>query len=56
MEKSLERVGDWVCMLPKHRGLKWKEVVAQDPNYCKWLLDNGVVKNENVKQYLIAHT
>lgn len=32
------------CPLTKHKGEKWANVLLEDPDYCRWCVDNGKVQ------------
>lgn len=36
----------FVCNMPKHKGVLWKDVIDDDPDYVEWLLDNRKLRSE----------
>ena len=53
---AMQRVADWVCFFPKHKGTPWREVVRKDEQYVKWVLgEKGLLRKDNafkVRLYL----
>lgn len=55
---SMERVADWVCFFPKHKGTPWREVVEKDGQYVRWVLgEQTLLRKDNafkVRLYLTS--
>jgi len=47
---NLQYIDNWKITFGKYKDILYRNL--EDKNYIRWLLDNNVIKNEKINQYL----
>jgi uncharacterized protein (DUF3820 family) len=49
---DISHVADWSIPFGKYKGVKYDDLLKKDMKYVRWLLDNNIINNDKVINYL----